>query len=197
MKKIQTFRLIGLLLAIVLIAAACADRQRSEASRSEALQDETVQADRVGNRYNDTQPVPEFEWSQQRQNLIELLTAQARTTATTTFFFHLGADTPVAMCPSIGFPIPATYQLTNPSRGIEVETYGSGANPAVGVSQLEATGVYTADTTGTYVMCVNSDGAAFARYWEGYVMTDTGTSEFVEGQVALLGDPTFDFSESR
>ncbi len=187
-------KLIAALFAVALLGAAC---DVPEESRSEALQQETNQADRMGQRFNATQPVPEFDWSQQRQNLTEVITAQARTTATTTFFFHLGNPEPVASCPSIGYPIPATYQLTNPLRGIEVRTAGNGTNPAVGVAQLEATGVYTADTTGTYVMCVSSDGQAFARYWEGFVMTDTGTSEFVDGQVALLGDPTFDFSESR
>lgn len=49
-------------------------------------------------------PVPEFRYSQIRQNLIEITQAQAQaeTTQTTSFFFNLGADAPIMVCPSSG-----------------------------------------------------------------------------------------------
>lgn len=191
MKKRRTLAV--LLMVLALIAAACGD----EPVGQQSLVDEQNVSARIAERFADTQPVPEFEWSQQRQNLIELITAQARTTQTTTFFFHLGSDTPIGQCPSIGFPIPATYQLTNPLQGAKVETTAGGGDPAVAVGQLEATGVYTADTTGTFTICVDGNGNAYADYWEGFVKTVTGAAEWSDGQVVLIGDPTFDFSEGR
>lgn len=150
-----------------------------------------------------SQPVPVFNTSQLRQNLIELETAQAHTTATTTFMFLLagvGTSGPmVHSCPSIGFPIPATYQLTNPQKAVEVHTDGSGANPAVTVAQLESTGVYTGDTTGTYVMCVDPNGKAYAFYHEGYVSTVTGPAHWdtTKGEIVLDGPSSAPFTTGK
>ncbi len=191
--KTRISKILVAIMALAVLASACSP---DPSASSDALDRETQQADRVAERFTDSQPVPEFEWSQLRQNLIELLSAQARTTQTTSFFFTLGATAPIASCPSIGFPIPATYQLTNPERALGVNLkHSNGA--AVDVAQMEATGVYTADTTGTYVMCVASNGQVYAKYWEGFVMSDTGLSEWRDGQIVLIGEPTFNFSDGR
>lgn len=171
-----------LCLALMLVVFATS---AASCTGDESVREETRAARDQQTRFLETQPVPTFEWSQLRQNLIELETAQARTTQTTTLFFNMGSDMPVAQCPSIGFPIAATYQLTNPLQRI--------AEGAV-VEQMESTGVYTADTTGTYAMCVSVSGAVYAVYWEGFVMTVTGAAEFRNGQVTLIGEPTVDFS---
>lgn len=164
---------------------ACASGQPS------SIADDANQARQQLDRYQDTQPIPQFDWSQLRQNLIEINTAQAETTQTTSFFFNLGTDQPVASCPSIGFPIPSTAQLTNPDQAIgDIGRNGSGAV----VAQIEQTGVYTGDSSGTYAVCVAPDGAPYAFYWEGYIATVTGPAIFEDGQIVLTGDPTFEFS---
>lgn len=142
------------------------------------------------------QPVPIFNWSQLRQNLIEIETAQANTTATTTFFFNQGVADPVDVCSSIGFPIPATYQLTNPD---QVERHSGDGGGNFTFSQLESTGVYTADTSGTYVICIDGNGQAYANYWEGFVKTVTGPAkwDYDKKQVVLTGAPTGDFSVGK
>lgn len=170
-------------LTIALAGVAC------DSGGGAAGEEARIAADQL-ERFLQTQPVPVFEWSQLRQNLIELSTAQARTTQTTTFFFNMGIQNPVASCASIGFPIAATYQLTSPE---SLKWFGNGPGHRV-VPQLEATGVYTANTTGTYAMCTDPNGAAYAQYWEGFVMTVTGPAVWQDGQVVLTGDPTFDFS---
>lgn len=147
-------------------------------------------------RLNDSQPVPEFSYSQIRQNLIEITTAQAETTQTTSFFFNLGVDGPVMSCPSIGFPIPTTAQLTNPDQAIgDIGHNGSGAV----IPQAEQTGIYTGDSTGTYVVCVDAQGRAYAHYWEGFVSTVAGPAEWNDEaqQIDLVGPPSFDFSEGQ
>jgi hypothetical protein len=132
--------------------------------------DEKEQSDRILSVFRQAQPVPERPWSQLRQSLIEIEVAQMDTTVTTSFFFNTGIKDPIDVCPSIGFAIPASYQLTNPFR-----TAGSSDNVAVG--QLEANGVYTAGSTGTYVMCVVGKGLN-ASYWEGFVKTEVGIAHW-------------------
>lgn len=170
-----------------LALSACTDPD----SGSDTVKDDAEQAAQQLDRYQDTQPIPQFDWSQLRQNLIEINTAQAETTQTTSFFFNLGTDQPVASCPSIGFPIPSTAQLTNPDQVID--PFGRDDDPSV-VAQIEQTGVYTGDSSGTYAVCVAPDGSPYAFYWEGYIATVTGPAIFEDGQIVLTGDPTFEFS---
>lgn len=177
------------LVFIVALAAACEDGDPENASSRD---EHTAQSQLA--RYQEAQPAPEFDWSQVRQNLIEIETAQVQSTQTTTFFFNQGTDAPIGQCPSIGYPIPTTNQLTNPSQVVEVDTPGQGG-AAVTTGQIEQTGVFTGDSTGTYVMCVNGNGEAYAFYWEGFVAAVSGAAEFANGEIRLIGDPSFDFSE--
>ena len=119
------------------------------------------------------QPAPTGAWSQIRQNIIDIEQAQITTTATTTFMFHMGNPNPVKICSSIGFPIPATYQLTNPQKIVD----RSNSDDVV-IAQQETTGVHTGDTSGTYVICIGDDGAGRIAYWEGPVETETGQAKW-------------------
>lgn len=179
-RKIQ-FTIIGIALLLTL-ATACSGPSARE-------QDEKA-SEQILQQLQKSQPVPSFEWSQLRQNLIEIQTAQANTTATTSFFFNQGVTDPVLSCPSIGFPIPGTFQLTNPW-----QVTGNGAV----ISQVEPTGVFSGDTSATTVMCVNADGEIYASYWEGFVSTVTGAATWdTEAKtIKLTGDVTGDFSKGR
>jgi hypothetical protein len=163
---------------------------------SEAIKEDREAAEANLNRLNDAQPVPEFRWSQIRQNLIEITHAQAQTTQTTSFFFNLGVPDPISVCPSIGFPIPSTAQLTNPEQAARVG--GAGGERFV-IAQAEQTGIYTGDSTGTYVICVDAQGAAYAQYWEGFVSAVAGPAEWDPDadQIRLIGPPSFQFSEGE
>lgn len=140
------------------------------------------------NVYLSGQPIPQFASSQLRQNLIEIITAQAKTTATTTFFFNQGVQDPISSCPSIGFPIPSTAQIT--------ASEGKLPDHDLAVPQMEPTGIYTGDSTGTYVICVQADGTAYASYWEGFVNTVTGPASWdtAAHQVKLTGAATGGFT---
>lgn len=141
------------------------------------------------------QPIPQFSTSQLRQNLIEIETAQANATATTTFMFlrtGAGSTGPlVHSCPSIGFPIPATYQLTAPQGKLQ--------NENLTVPQLEATGVYTGDTSATFVICVDPNGKPYSIYHEGDVSAVTGPAHWdnAKGEIVLDGPSSAVFTTKK
>lgn len=137
------------------------------------------------------QPVPVFPNSQLRQNLIEIETAQAHSTVTTSFMFNQGVQDPVSVCPSIGFPIASTSQLTNPMYRVQ--------DHDATLPQIEANGIYTGDSSGTYVICVDGNGAAYAQYWEGFVSTVTGPAKWdtATHAIVLTGAPSAEFSDGQ
>lgn len=185
-------KIVGSILGVVGILALSA----SSCDDNGARQQEENTAEAQLNQFLQSQPIPRFNYSQLRQNLIEIETAQANSTATTSFMFLLsgsGATGPlVHSCPSIGFPIPSTYQLTNPQQVI-------GRDSRVAIPQLESNGVYTGDTTGTYVICVGDDGKPFAFYHEGFVATVTGPAHWdvEKGEIVMDGPSSAEFSAAK
>lgn len=153
--------------------AAKKDRQASAASLQKQQQ---------------SQPTPIYDWSQYRQTLIEVTDAKANATQTTSFFFLEGVGL-IGSCPSIGFPVPSTAQLTAPET--KMSRYD------LVIPQVEPVGVYTGESTGTYTLCVDDDGQPYANYFEGYVQTVTGPAKFEDGQIVLTGSPTGDFTKGE
>jgi|PlaIllAssembly_1097288.scaffolds.fasta_scaffold976863_2 hypothetical protein len=175
--------IIAIAAASALVLGACgSDDQGGRVSEEDTAEQQLTQ-------FLEAQPIPIFEYSQLRQNLIEIETAQANATVTTSFFFNQGVVDPIHSCPSIGFPIPGTFQLTNPQQVI-------GRESRVAIPQLEANGVYTGDTTATTVICIDADGRGYASYWEGFVSTVAGPAEWdaTTKTVVLTGAPTAEFS---
>lgn len=135
--------------------------------------------------YQVSQPIPRANWSQFRQTLIDVENAEIHGVATTTFFYNMGSNVPVKSCPSIGFPVSSTSQLTNPQvTEIHDGQYGGGNTT---VSQLEPNGAYTGDSTGTYVVCVLPNGTKQIDYWEGFVETEGGSAHLEGGVIVSDG----------
>ncbi len=118
------------------------------------------------------QPIPQFQWSQYRQTLIDIETAEANGTQTTSFFFNMGVPAPIQSCPSIGFPVASTSELTNPQQIVNDPYPNGGAS--VPIPQIDPNGIYAGNSTGTYVICVAPNGSTYAQYWEGFVDTVSG-----------------------
>jgi hypothetical protein len=169
----------------LLILSACSEGRNATVSKEKKAA--TTQLD----QYLQSQPVPLFNTSQLRQNLIDIQTAQVNSTVTTSFFFNQGVVDPVHSCPSIGFPIPGTFQLTNPQQKLR-------DSEAV-IAQLEANGVYTGDTTGTTAICIDDAGKGYAMYWEGFINTVAGPAKWDETtkRVVLTGAPTAEFNTGQ
>lgn len=64
---------------------------------------------------------------------------------------------------------------------------------------MEQTGVYTGDTAGTYVICLDGEGRPYANYDEGYVKVVSGPArwDYDKHMVVLTGAPTGGFSTSE
>lgn len=191
------------LIVCVVALAGCGHHQSQAQKRSqnvtkEAITDEQLTIASGLVNVLKAQPLPRFAWSQLRQNLIELQTAQANTTQTTTFFFNQGVRDPIQFCPSIGFPIAATTQLSNPEQKV-IETASGKDNGNVTLPQIDPNGVYAGNSTGTFAICLDAQGRAYANYWEGFVQTVTGPAHWdvASHTVELTGPPSFDFSVKR
>lgn len=181
-----------------LAADSCQGRSQTQKDQQAAQNVEAEASARIQTNYEKNQPVPERPWSQLRQNLIELETAQTDTTSTTSFFFNQGVIDPVMSCPSVGFPIASTSQLTNPEQKI-IESNSNNDHGNVTLPQIDPNGIFAGNSTGTYVMCLNAQGQVYANYWEGFVQTVTGPATWKTSthSVELTGPPSFKFSKGK
>ena len=140
------------------------------------------------------QPLPFFPFSQIKQNLIEIEAIQALGISSTTFIFIPGINHPVLQCPSQGVPVPATDELSNPVTA--QWSSGTGGNNAyaiagVTVGQVDPTGIYSGDTTGTNGLCLTNTGAPYDAYNEAYFITVTASAYWDKtiGMIHVTGTP--------
>jgi hypothetical protein len=141
--------------------------------------------------YEQDQPIPHFQTSQMRATLTEVEAIQALGSQTTSLFFNQGVADPIFSCPSLGMPVPATAQLSNPDQ-VENDGYPQGGQ-AVTIGQMDPNGIYSpSDSTGTNVLCLNSAGQPYVEYWEGYVDAVSGAAKWNSAthQVDVIGQPT-------
>ena len=145
----------------------------------------------ITNQLETVQPLPAVKYSQLRQTLIDIELAQTKNVATTSFMFNMGEPAPIQSCPSIGFPIASDTQLSNP-----MQIQGGGGNSNVAIPQMDPNGVYSGNSTGTYVLCANADGSTYVIYWEGFVETVSGPAVWnsATNSVKLFGPSTVNVS---
>lgn len=182
-------------IALIAVAAFAGCSTGSNPSGSDGLDSERKVQANIENEYSKAQPVPALTNSQVRQNLIEIQEAVAEGVDTTSFFFNLGAVDPVKTCPSIGVPIPSTAQLTNPEQVIEKGQHDDGS---VTIPQMDPTGIYSGDSEGTYVLCIDARGNPYVSYFEGFVMTEFAPAKWNREthETELLGSSSWEFSKS-
>ena len=148
-----------------------------------STQNDQNSTDALLKRLQKNQPIPDPDYSQFRQTAIDVENAQIHGVATTTFFFTHGGTKPYKVCPSIGFPVASTAQLTNP-----LQSVGNGAV----IGQMEPNGVYTGISTGTHVTCVAPDGARYYVYAEPDTHAEGGAAHWDEKtqMIVLDGHPS-------
>jgi len=137
------------------------------------------------------QPVPVYSFSQARQTLIDAQNIEADGKNTTTFGLSNNGVL-IWKCSSIGMPVPASAQLTNPEQQV-VQPDGGGYQLNNGDStlpQMDPYGIYTGTTTGTYTLCAGPTGE-YLQYWEGYTDSVSGPAiwDAATHQVVLQGTP--------
>ena len=155
LKKLLLLSLIGI---IGLGVAGC--------SMGNANSNEADKVNAQQSVYVNNQPAPTFDWSLERHIMVELY--KARNSAVQTFSYVRNWQGQIIFsCKSIGFPLPANDQITNP----QTQVYSSSYQSPV-ISQAEPNGLYTSpSTSGTYVFCINSDGSVSPSYFEANVET--------------------------
>jgi hypothetical protein len=172
-------------------AALAASLTACSHSASATQQEQQEQQADTQSLLND-QPLPHFDWSQIRQTAIDAETIAANGTQTTSFFFQMGDPDPVFTCPSIGVPVANTAQLSNPEQNVGISSrYGGGSTD---LPQMDPYGIYApSESTGTYVICVNSGGQKYLQYWEGDVMSVTAAATWNDAthSVQVIGAPTY------
>lgn len=142
------------------------------------------------------QPVPIFPTSELRAEMIQVEAIQALGTPTTTFFYPEGTSgasghvQPVKTCPSKGMPIPNTASLSNPEQLVPDTHPGHNNSTSLTMPLMEPNGIYPpAASSGTYVLCLDSNGQDRASYWEGPVETESGSAVYdkTTGQIRDIG----------
>jgi hypothetical protein len=176
------------LVALALFLVACSGMSESQRLERDATE-------RNQKTINIAQPVPSFDYSQQRDILIQIykISNEARNTWSVPVSDY---GQPVGdVCPSIGFPIPGGTQLTNPMQVV---------NPYSGeyvvVPQAEPNGLYSdPNTNSTWILCVDPDGTVAPVYSEHKVMTYPWPVEVKDGKVVRVagGKATFNVTVKK
>lgn len=152
-----------IVLALVLALALTSCWGASQTDVEQSQQKEAVSS------ITQNQPVPDLGgYSFERQIVIETYIARNHTIATYSYMFTMDGKI-VEICPSIGYPIPYSTQLTNP----QIPTYAHVNGSAVEgvVANPEPNGLYPPDNAAaTLVQCVNPDGSVSPVYIEWYVL---------------------------
>jgi predicted small secreted protein len=173
MKK---YLLTGIVLTSALLLTACSTTTGTGKESSQVAQQQKL--------YVENQPVPAFDWSLERHMMIKLYEARNNAVITYSYVRNLQGQI-IFSCNSIGFPIPANTQLTNPnavqqSRVNEFNYYEV-------LPQAEPNGLYSSTSTmGTYVFCLNQDGTVSPTYFESDV--EAHTQKLNENGTGLTGE---------
>lgn len=182
--------LIGAVVAVMAILGLTVAGCTNGKPQPTGQQSEDAQQRADENAQAQTQPIPSIHWSQIKQTLIDSEVIAANSTQTTSFFFQMGNQDPIASCPSIGEPVAKDDQLSNPNQIVH-DPYPQGG-AAVPIGQEDPDGIYHGQSSGTYVICVNNAGQKYLQYWEGDVMTVTANAEWnaATHSVKVTGAPT-------
>jgi hypothetical protein len=181
----MTLLLLAAPVAMMLMASSCDDTQSSNQTETnvQASQQEV---------YNQGQPLPLFPYSNYRETLIQLEQQLATGTPTTWTTWESYSGQPEGVCKSMGWPIPVTVQLSNPSQA-QWNTAGGSGIGGVAVGQMDPIGVYPPPSgMGTWAMCLDSAGVVHPDYIEGVVNAYSYPVEIQGGHFVQTGQPSVD-----
>lgn len=151
------------------------------AGNTTAVKNDSRTVDSQQKVYSRNQPIPFFDWSQDRDALIQIYVAKNEARTTYTVVTADGSGQVLFTCPSVGFAIPADTQLTNGLQALDYTGY-----PVV--EQAEPNGLYSSkNTDGTYVLCVREDGNITPVYTEAKVTTYPFPVRVENGQIVDAG----------
>lgn len=178
-------------LGLVIFAVSCSSEAMKKGGETAQKEQNAVQTG--FNRLSDSQQVKTYDWSQERQTVLDVEEVRA-TGATSTTAGYLEGVGLVWWCPSVGSPVPSTYQLSGTKQWVDLP--GDSDNSLHEVDQGEPTGVYIGDSSGTWTMCLDDNGKKFAKYWEGYVDSTIGVvNSYPQDKRVRVDQATFQFKD--
>lgn len=190
------FKSIAAIVAVasIFILASCSAGDEQARKGGETAQEEQEAVQTGFTRLSDAQPIPVFDWSQERQTVIDVETIRA-TGATSTTAGYLEGIGLIWWCPSAGAPVPGTYQLSASTQYVDLA--GDESRARYPIDQGEPTGVYIGSSSGTWTLCLDDNGNKFAKYWEGYVDSTVGiVTSYPADKRVVVEDITFQFTEN-
>lgn len=144
-----------------------------------------------------SQPLPAVFYSQERENLIDIELAEVNVVRTTSFVPTMTGDALLYSCPSIGFGIPDSASLSNPSQiGWNYNGWGNGRMDSGVIGQMDPNGIYAPTASeGTWIICLSTTGQPYISRFEDRTDTVGGPAEWVvhpaNGQhIVMTGAPT-------
>ena len=168
------------LVAVIYVVVACKSSTASEQKTVNRQQDQYL----IG------QPIPQMDWSLERQLVIELYLIRNRQVATHAVW---RSDYGIVEgdCPSIGYGMPYDTSLTNPLKRVGF------SQSSVAIEQPEPNGIFASkNTSATWVMCVGDGGSIEPVYVEskvtvfpGPVVVDYATNRVVRSGAATVRIP--------
>lgn len=171
-----------ILVFILFTAMSCDYTPPQTSSESNQVNDQQT-------TYSQNQPLHQYGYSPERDAYQQIYDARMKDLNTWSLVFP-PANTGIKpyVCPSVGYPIPYTSQLTNPD---QVHSGSSAADPSVVIPQAEPNGLYTGNTDATWVRCVRTlpggGSEVDAIYSEPAALTFPYPIQLVDGQIVDAG----------
>lgn len=142
--------------------------ETSESKTALAVQEQQSQ-------YSIVQPVPRFDWSLERDLVIQLYNIR-NLKALTHSVWRSDRGLVEGDCPSIGFGIPYDTSLTNPLVATDIDLQGEEHSYQGGalasIEQAEPNGIFASkNTSATWIMCAGDEGQIEPVYVETKVTT--------------------------
>ena len=153
-----------LALALLVLTTGCIESKKTQSAKI-ALSVEKQQS-----QYAKVQPVPVYDWSLERDLVIQLYNIR-NMKAVTYSVWRSDRGMIEGDCPSIGFGIPYDTSLTNPLVATDIDQEGEEHDYQDGaltsIEQPEPNGIYASkNTAATWVMCAGSAGTIEPVYVE-------------------------------
>lgn len=173
----------SLFLVIVALIMGCSLIEDSQETK------DTKAVERQQSQYAKAQPVPTYDFSLERDLLIQLYNIRNRRVSTHSLWRSdhgiIEGD-----CPSMGFGIPYDTSLTNPWMATDEDQRGRHNNAVTSIGQAEPNGIFAStNTSATWVMCVGDGGLIEPVYIETKVTVYPGsvTVDYDTNRVTRVG----------
>jgi len=152
-------------------------------------------ANKAQSQFAAGQPIPVFDWSLERQRVIDLYMIRNQE-ATTHSVWRSNTGMVEGDCPSSGFGIPYDTSLTNPLQlsSRRFQANGGGHYVEGAVEQAEPNGVFASkNTNATWVLCIGVSGALEPVYVESKVTAYPGpvNVDYETNRVTRTGTANF------